>query len=223
MKKIRIYHGSKEIVKTPCYGQGKKYNDYGLGFYCTEDLELAKEWSVSNELNGYANEYEIDISGLSILNLSDPKYNVLHWLTILLENRIFDIKHDIAKMGKAYLIENYGLETYQYDLIKGYRADDSYFSFAQAFLNNSISVEKLARALRLGNLGEQIVLKSEEAFNRIEFAESIEADRNIYWKLRANRNEEARIQYLKTVESPISEKDLFLSDLMRGHKYDSSL
>ena len=44
MRKI-LYHGSLEIISTPMYGQGKVYNDYGQGFYCTESLELAKEWS----------------------------------------------------------------------------------------------------------------------------------------------------------------------------------
>lgn len=41
MRKI-LYHGSLEIISTPMYGQGKVYNDYGQGFYCTESLELAK-------------------------------------------------------------------------------------------------------------------------------------------------------------------------------------
>ena len=49
----------------------------------------------------------------------------------------------------------------EYDVIIGYRADDSYFSFAKDFINNTISVEQLAEAMRLGELGIQIVLKSE--------------------------------------------------------------
>ena len=40
-----IYHGSQQIVETPKFGIGKKYNDYGQGFYCTESIELAKEWA----------------------------------------------------------------------------------------------------------------------------------------------------------------------------------
>lgn len=40
----RLYHGSRDISKKPVYGYGKKYNDYGLGFYCTEDINMAKEW-----------------------------------------------------------------------------------------------------------------------------------------------------------------------------------
>lgn len=48
-----LYHGSKDIIEKPIYGQGKKYNDYGLGFYCTDNIELAKEWGTSFERSGY--------------------------------------------------------------------------------------------------------------------------------------------------------------------------
>jgi len=84
----KIYHGSKDIVKQPEYGKGKTYNDYGLGFYCTDTIEMAKEWGVDKTQDGYANEYEIDTQNLKILDLNEEKYSILHWLSILLENRI---------------------------------------------------------------------------------------------------------------------------------------
>ncbi len=40
MKKI-LYHGSDVILKKPLYGVGKEDNDYGSGFYTTEDIEKA--------------------------------------------------------------------------------------------------------------------------------------------------------------------------------------
>ena len=53
MTKLIIYHGSKDVVEKPCYHGGKLQNDYGYGFYCTESLELAKEWASNNkETNG---------------------------------------------------------------------------------------------------------------------------------------------------------------------------
>ena len=42
-KQITIYHGSKQIVENPAFGLGRKNNDFGLGFYCTESINLAKE------------------------------------------------------------------------------------------------------------------------------------------------------------------------------------
>lgn len=43
MQKL-LFHGSEFVVGNPIYGKGAKTNDYGRGFYCTENIELAKEW-----------------------------------------------------------------------------------------------------------------------------------------------------------------------------------
>lgn len=79
MKK-QLFHGSDHIIETPIYGVGKKHNDYGQGFYCTEDIALAKEWAVSEEKDGYVNEYEIETNGLHILNINDGSFTLLHWM-----------------------------------------------------------------------------------------------------------------------------------------------
>ena len=70
MKKI-IYHGSQHIIEKPQFGFGKKYNDYGIGFYTTENIDLVKEWAVTKTSDGFSNSYEIETDGLSILNLND--------------------------------------------------------------------------------------------------------------------------------------------------------
>ena len=66
MKSIVIYHGSTKIIEKPVFGVGNPKNDYGLGFYCTENLELAKEWASTEQRDGFANSYEIDLEGFSI-------------------------------------------------------------------------------------------------------------------------------------------------------------
>ena len=43
-----LFHGSPVIVKEPSLEKGKPYNDYGRGFYCTEHVELAKEWACAS-------------------------------------------------------------------------------------------------------------------------------------------------------------------------------
>ena len=109
MKKT-IYHGSDHIIEKPQYGYGKPYNDYGVGFYCTENPNMAKEWGVSIDHNGYANEYQIECDGLTILDLNAPEYTMLHWLTILLENREFDASTPLAAETKDYLLQNFHLD-----------------------------------------------------------------------------------------------------------------
>ncbi|MBQ6625824.1 MAG: DUF3990 domain-containing protein [Ruminococcus sp.] len=65
MNKLTIYHGSSKIIERPLFGAGNPNNDYGLGFYCTETLDLAKEWACSAETDGYANKYSLNTDGLS--------------------------------------------------------------------------------------------------------------------------------------------------------------
>lgn len=216
MSRLTIYHGSISIIERPVYGKGKPYNDYGLGFYCTESRELAKEWAVSEDQDGYANTYILDTDDLRILDLSAHGFTTLHWISLLLQYRTFTVKSDIAKDGKDYLVKHFSIPIDEYDVIKGYRADDSYFAYAQSFLDNTITVQRLAEALRLGNLGEQVVLKSKAAFEHLRFIGYELAEADIYYALRKDRNDRARNEFLKDRRGPLTEDAMFLSDIIRG-------
>lgn len=213
-KKITIYHGSKQIVEVPVFGEGKKNNDFGLGFYCTESNDLAKEWAVSSLRDGFSNRYTLDAEYLNILNLNSPDYTILNWIAILVEHRVFSIKTPVARRAKQYLIDNFGINVNAYDLIVGYRADDSYFDYAEAFVNNGITVEQLARAMRLGKLGEQIVIKSQFAFSKIKYEGFESADRNTYYALRKARDDDANKTYLVILEEEAD--GLYIQDIIRG-------
>lgn len=193
---MTIYHGSKNIIENPVFGEGKMYNDYGLGFYCTEDRDLAKEWAVSSEASGFCNQYKLNMRDLFVLNLCDKEYTILHWLAILLENRIFDIQSDFGDEAKKYILTYFLPDYNSYDVIIGYRADDSYFSFAQDFLNNAISLSTLSRAMYLGELGQQVVLKSKKTFEQLEFVSSEKAEQKIWYPQKENRDRKARQDYV---------------------------
>lgn len=213
-KQITIYHGSNQIVEFPTFGLGRKNNDFGLGFYCTENLELAKEWAVSSLSDGFANRYTLNTEHLNILNLNSPDYTILNWVAVLVEHRLFSIKTPVARRAKQYLIEHFGINVNAYDLITGYRADDSYFDYAEAFLNNTITVGQLARAMQLGKLGAQIVIKSKFAFSRITFTGFENAEKDTYYVLRKSRDDEANQTYLDILEE---ESDgLYIQDIIRG-------
>ncbi len=214
MDKLILYHGSPEIIKNPEFGKGKVYNDYGRGFYCTEHIELAKEWSCTESLDGYANRYEFDMSGLTVLNLSDEKYTILNWLALLMLNRKVRLSTPIEKYGKEYLVENFLPEYETYDVIIGYRADDSYFAYARAFVENRISLSQLGRAMRLGKLGEQVVLKSERAFEAIKFLDYEVADNKVYYYKRKARDDEAREAFQKEL-GRIDLEGIFMRDIIR--------
>ena len=213
-KKITLFHGSEKIVETPVFGEGKKNNDFGLGFYCTESEALAKEWAVSSLRDGLSNRYTLDTEYLNILNLNSSEYTILNWIAVLVEHRLFSIKTPVAHRAKRYLIDNFGINTNAYDLITGYRADDSYFDYAESFLNNGISVEQFARAMRLGKLCEQVVLKSKFAFSRIQFEGFDVAEKEEFYVLRKARDDEANQHYLEMLEE---ESDgLYIQDIIRG-------
>ena len=194
MKKI-IYHGSDHIIKIPEFHGGKPHNDYGYGFYCTEIGDLAKEWAVSEEHDGYANCYELDMDGLGILNLNH-EYSILTWLSILIQNRTLNLDTPLAAEVSRYLRDNFSVDTTMYDLIIGYRADDSYFSFAQDFLSGAISYQQLRKAMYLGELGEQIVLVSRRSFSAIRYIGSEKAFRSEWLVKKTERDRQARAAYL---------------------------
>lgn len=219
--KLIVYHGSPKIIAKPAFGVGNPQNDYGLGFYCTESVELAKEWACSVETDGFANQYTLDLTGLSVFSLTGGDYSILNWLFVLLENRKFRIGGDIAKQAKSYIFENFAVDYKNYDIIKGYRADDSYFSFANAFLNNTISVAQLERAMVLGKLGEQIVLKTTKAFDSIEFMDSIAAPKEIYLPQKLARDTAAREDFRKEKGRGSLLTEKYILDIIReGWKND---
>lgn len=214
---IDIYHGSVNIVKQPLFGEGKIYNDYGRGFYCTQHVELAKEWACSADSDGYANHYQIDITGLSVLNLNTPEYNILNWLAILLENRKFNVAEGMPQRAKIYLMEHFKVDYKKYDIIIGYRANDSYFSYAGDFVNGTLSLSDLSEAMRLGRLGEQVVLKSKKAFDALTFVEAIKASRQEYFAKYKSRDDKARAKYRQIASKPMAEDETYVIDIIRNN------
>lgn len=216
MSEIKLYHGSAKKIEIPQFGYGKKDNDYGLGFYCTDNKELAKEWACQHNTEGFANEYNLNLENLSVLDLNSPDYSILHWLTILVQNRNFS-STDIGEEAKKFLFNNYQVDYLKYDIIKGYRANDSYFTYAANFLNNEISLEKLNAAMKLGKLGQQVVLKTVRAFNAVKFNDAEYADKKVYYTKFISRDTKARENY-KKLRSSLAVDEIFMIDIIRNPK-----
>lgn len=210
---MKLYHGSISVIDKPELGKGNPRNDYGLGLYCTEYLELAQEWACSSGKDGFANCYELDLTGLTVCDLTE--HHILNWMAVLLENRTFDLSAGLASAARDYILKTFLPKYRSFDIVKGYRADDSYFSYAKDFLNNSLSLEDLASAMKLGMLGEQIVLKSEKAFNLLVFNEAIPADSSIYHPRWTNRDQKAREDYKKMKADSDPLTGTFIIDIMR--------
>lgn len=166
MGKIILYHGTPDKIVAPKYGGGDDKHDYGRGFYLTENVELAKEWAVCrpNEENGWVHEYELECDDLKILDFQEK--NVLAWLAELMKHRdAADSKR--YRMLSAKFIRKYGIDTSQYDVIKGWRANASYFYIAKEFVRDNIDIDILEDLLSLGGLGIQYCIKSEKAYSKL--------------------------------------------------------
>ena len=209
-----IFHGSEFIIEKPTFGFGKPYNDYGLGFYCTGSLDMAKEWASAKDRNGYANEYTIDCDGLFILNLNDPKFCILHWLAVLLENRRITVTAPLARQAREYILSVFHVDYQDADCMIGYRADDSYFAFAQDFVSGAISYRQLNHAMYLGKLGLQFVLKSRNAFDRISFVRSHGVSGTEWYEKRMARDLAARNEYLNAERYRVQLGDLFVTQIL---------
>ena len=168
-----IYHGSEFIIEKPEYLKGNIHNDYGLGFYCSSNKELAKEWAAKRTGHGFVNKYRIRDDRLNILDLTKPPFNdVLYWVALLMHNRELsdDLRNNYPRELK-YLEDKYLIDIKKYDIVIGYRADDSYFRFPEAFVRSEITLESLNKIFQAGELGKQYVLISERAFKLIHFLE----------------------------------------------------
>ena len=222
-KKKEIYHGSANIIEQPVWGAGNPKNDYGLGFYCTPDAELAKEWATTEKENGFSNQYLLDMTDLSVLNLNSGQYHILNWIAVLLENRIFRLREDVAVRAKEYILENFWVDYKKYDIVNGYRADDSYFSYANSFLNNTLSLDKLEKAMLYGNLGEQIVLRTQKAFTQLSFQRAETVDKEIYYPKKLARDTEAREAFRKDRQVGEIEEGIYVMDIVRGRWKDDDV
>ena len=196
-----VYHGSAVVIEKPELSKGKLSNDYGRGFYCTEDMEMAREWACKGkEPPAFANVYELDLEGLKVLDLSKEPHTVLNWIAVLLANRTFQLDLEVAIEVRNYFIRNFMPPIADADLVIGYRADVSYFNYAETFVGNGLSLSRLDEALRLGRLGVQIALVSERAFAKLRFLRADEVPWDEYHGRYVNRDAAARREWRETLK-----------------------
>lgn len=211
-----LFHGSDKIVETPTRDGGKVHNDYGQGFYCTPDINLAREWACTKASAAFVNHYSFEPSfELKVCDLSKPPFHVLNWLAVLMNNRVFDTKLPFPREMKQYIIQEFLPDLSGYDIIRGYRADDSYYDIAQSFLAGSISLEWLDRALRLGKLGEQVFLSSHLAFEALCFTSAETVDKAIYYPKRLLRDRLARESFRTIKGRGLSSDGVLAIDIIR--------
>lgn len=216
MSSFRLLHGTNHIIEVPDIHIGNPHNDYGRGFYCTRIDELAREWACKNNSDGFVNIYDFSPDGLKVLNLLDGNHTILNWIALLLKFRTFKLDSEVAVDARDYIIERYSVDLADCDVVIGYRADDSYFQYAESFISNSMPLRSLNEALRLGKLGEQTVVISPKGFSRLKFVGAEPVDKRLYYPKFLARDINAREAYRKEIKNSKSYRDdIFVLDILR--------
>lgn len=170
MEKLILFHGTPDRIVVPTFGKGEEKHDYGQGFYLSESIDLAKEWAVCrpNEERGWVHKYELETDGLRILDFQEK--GVLPWLAELTKHRDAADSKRYRMLAKKF-IEKYGIDTESYDVIRGWRANASYFYIAKEFVRDNIDMDILEELLSLGGLGIQYCIKTELAYSGLHEVE----------------------------------------------------
>lgn len=119
------------------------------------------------------------------------------------------MKHRDASDSKRYkvlskqFIQKYGIDTGSYDVIRGWRADASYFYIAKEFVRDNMDVDILPELLSLGGLGIQYCIKSELAYSQLREIESeiMPVDYSEYNPLYCSRDISARDRMREMINS----------------------
>lgn len=217
MEKLILFHGSPNEIVTPTFGLGNEKHDYGMGFYLTESIDLAKEWAVCrpDETNGWVHKFEFDTDGLKILDFQ--QINVLSWLAELMKHRDASDTKRYRVLAQKF-IKKYGVDTTGYDVIKGWRANASYFYIAKEFVKDNIDVDILEDLLSLGGLGIQYCIKTEKAYARLrEIPGSLQPVEYAEFNEKYNeRDTNAREKMRELVDSDANKVTKVFSTLFEG-------
>lgn len=213
-----IYHGSKRIINSPIVKGSNPTNDYGPSFYLTLDLDAAKSWACRNDSVGIVNKYKIansDYNELKILDLTDKsKYSVLNWLAILMHFRTLD--SSFIKINQLALdwLKKYYIDVDLYDVVIGYRADDSYFRFPIKYISNELSLEDLEETFMLGKLGVQLAFMSNTALEKLSYIESIECEESYLGQYYFSVSKATK-EFDEILSKPKDPRKTYILDLLR--------
>ena len=215
---MKIYHGSKLIIKEPIFQGSDPTNDYGPAFYLTLDLESAKSWACRNNNVGFVNEYVVRKSTFDTFKILDltkkDKYSVLNWIAILMHFRILDNSFKRNNEIALRWLEKYYIDVSNYDVVIGFRADDAYFRFPTRFISNDLALEDLEEIFKLGSLGIQYVFVSQKAIDSLKFISSTQCDKSFlghhYLKV-----QQATKQFNEMDNKPRDPNKTYILDLVR--------
>ena len=219
---MNIYHGSKRLIEQPKYKGSDATNDYGPSFYLTADLDAAKSWACKNDSVGVVNKYVIlskTFHKFKILDLTNKdEYSLLNWVAILIHFKELDPDIIEENIEAIEWLNNFYIDVDKYDVIIGFRADDSYWLFPEEFIKNNLSFEDLGKVYMFGDLGVQYAFMSERAIKLLKFVDAIECEES-FVGLHKNIVKEASKQFTNIIHQRKTTSKTYILDLIRK-EYD---
>ena len=147
-----LYHGSREVVKTPEVRILRYSKDFYFGFYCTLMREQAKRWAVRFSGKGIVNEYEY-VQGISLKMLNFPEMTE-EWLDFIID----------CRRGKSH----------DYDIVEGPMANDTIFNYIQDFIDGKISRSAFWELAKFKKPTHQISFHTARALETLTFKAAYE-------------------------------------------------
>lgn len=215
---MNIYHGSKQVVDHPTLGGSNPHNDYGPSFYMTTDLNQAKSWACKNGTAGVVNQYRIDERRWGFLKILDltrkDSFNVLNWIAILMHFRKLETSFERRNKPALEWLSKYFIDVREYDVVIGFRADDSYFRFPSSFVSGELSLDDLEEIFLLGDLGKQYAFMSQKALNALHFDRVIPYEEEYVGRYYSIVSK-ATAKFNEVLNWPRSPDKTYVLDLMR--------
>ena len=155
---MKLYHGSNQPIHNIDLSKGKKYKDFGQGFYTTHLPEQAVYWSkrISDRFGGIATvtEFEFDMDaalaeGLKVKIFEKPDKE---WALFVMANR--------KQCGEDF--------SHDYDIVIGPVADDRMARLFGLYDMEIIDLDAVVAGLIYKDLNSQYFFATERALNYLK-------------------------------------------------------
>lgn len=142
--------------------------DFGTGFYLTEDINQAREWAVCNPAaaTGFVHGYALSLKGLKVLDLTDDP---LAWAALVMTCRTPSHNKRYRLLAPRFEAK-FGIKSPGFDVIKGLRADASFYYAIRLFAEDDLDLEIFLGILR--QYPVQYCLKTPKALKALQELEA---------------------------------------------------
>ncbi|MBR1851956.1 MAG: DUF3990 domain-containing protein [Lachnospiraceae bacterium] len=148
---MRVYHGSRIVVKPPDINHSRKRVDFGAGFYVTPIPDQARGLCrrfLSIGQNAFVSVYELDENVFGVPDVKILQFDSYseEWLDFVFSCRL-------------------GRDTTDYDIVIGGVANDKVFDTVELYFQNLISKNEALGRLKYEKPNAQICIRTQRVLD----------------------------------------------------------